>query len=692
MQTKTVTIRVQTLDGTWETIGVDRLRGVYPENDSYTADEWGSSKCSFDLHRDPGAIFPDLSAFTPIDVEIGGQLVWSGRVTETPIREGDRIFNVQGQGWQFHLDDDVFSWSYVHADLSDWKDQRTFPGTILTAYTTAYQMTADKLLNLMLPNGTVASTGTLGALTLDLGPGRTATTIEVAAKSGGNAGIRLMFRAGDTPDTGADEFLITSIPTTPTAATFNPTNPHRYWRLALFNNSGAPLNGGDDTWLQILSAQVFAINAYDSAVGADVLTGNSSLLTASTVVTDAIGRGTTLLSTDLTGIVASSFKFPEFALDGQRTPREVINAANAVEDRRAKIDVNRRIIFEAKPTSPRIEAGAWPGSVFDDASANSGDDIYNRAIVEGTGPDSSRVSFQRTQGQAAGATLETISTPAPGNPSFAVDASTWTPSSPSLITRNTTGGQFDTAPAGGRWDRAPTGTGIPVEVGDTLTETFTGTFKAGTLYVLNAWFGASGPMQGSGADITFGAAGDFVTGRWGDVGTPSVRQISWIPTVDHTSGVTLKIVTTARTTWLIDSLALFTSRPTLVDRRGFKRTHILPITNSLNQTLAERIGDVWLAAHRTTPLKGTAQIIGDKACRDITTGADTPPELLLTMTGDLLRLAHRVDPDTGGQGRDGRIAEVTYTPATDTATVAIDSRRTSHEALLERLAVVVGSR
>ena len=89
-------------------------------------------------------------------------------------------------------------------------------------------------------------------------------------------------------------------------------------------------------------------------------------------------------------------------------------------------------------------------------------------------------------------------------------------------------------------------------------------------------------------------------------------------------------------------------------------------------------------------MKGTVKITGDRATRDIQSGASIPPERLLRMTGDLLRLSHRVDPDTGGQGRDGRIAEVTYTPATDTAVVALDNRRTSHEALLERLAVVTG--
>ena len=125
-QTKQVTIRLQTLDGVWETVGSDRLRGVWPENDSYTADEKGPSKCSFELSRDPGAVFPDLVAWTPCEVEIGGELVWSGRVQERRPR-GRPVVNVQGRGWQFHLDDDMFSRVYIETRLQALTDAGRSP-------------------------------------------------------------------------------------------------------------------------------------------------------------------------------------------------------------------------------------------------------------------------------------------------------------------------------------------------------------------------------------------------------------------------------------------------------------------------------------------------------------------------------------------------------------------------------------
>src|SRR4051812_40536052 len=94
-----LSIRLETLDGQWETVGADRLRGIVPEHFTADADEWGSVTCGFQLRRDPGAIHPDLGAFTPCRVFIDGLKVWSGEVKETPSQDGDdQVINVAGRG------------------------------------------------------------------------------------------------------------------------------------------------------------------------------------------------------------------------------------------------------------------------------------------------------------------------------------------------------------------------------------------------------------------------------------------------------------------------------------------------------------------------------------------------------------------------------------------------------------------
>lgn len=232
-----------------------------------------------------------------------------------------------------------------------------------------------------------------------------------------------------------------------------------------------------------------------------------------------------------------------------------------------------------------------------------------------------------------------------------------------------------------------------MQAGDTLTETFTGTFVAGRSYQLTV------KLKGAAAGLYFGFSfgsgsgyGPRILIQYVSTTSFGTLVMSWTPSVT-TSGTTFSLGASdsVSTILYIDSLVLSTATPTLVDRRGFKRTHVLPIQNSLTTALGNQIGDVWLAAHRTTPLKGTVKVTGDGAVRHVLTGHSIPPEQLLLMTGDMIRLSHRIDPDTGGQTRDGRIAEVTWRPDDDAATVAIDSSRTSHEALLQRLAVVVGS-
>ncbi len=680
-QDKTVTIRMQTLDGVWETVGSDRLRGVWPENDTYKANDWGPSTCSFDLKRDPGRIFPDLSAFTPCEVEIGGVQVWDGRVRETPIREAERVVNVQGFGWQFHLDDDQYQRVYVHERLSDYRDTRTFLDAPLQSYIVSGVVNADRgVVQLAWPQGAAlpAADNRCG-ITLDLGQYSTAARIVVEWESSNNTGI--VFYAQSVNNVGpstsssvAFSFLLNSGASGTTAGTF--ATPNRY--VQLFLNSLGSTTAAADFWLKIRSVKVFTDAAYES--------GNVSVLKATDIIPDALDRATVLLSADRSGIDPDgtvTFGFPEFTLTEPRTPREVIAAANAVHGYVTQVAVGRRMIFKPKPSVPLIEIGAWPGSEFDDASANSAEDIYSRVIVSGTGPAGDTIRVEASQGAQSGVPLEVLGSPTPPNPSFATDATSWTASGGTL-TRTTTGGEFHSAPGGGKW--------VMSASAETLTTTFSGTFAAGTTYVLSfAVKTTDDEMFPSASFGDLNGSGDFATiYGLGNASGFTLCGIAWSPVSARTS-VSLSFTSTFVATLFVDSLQLFKATPTLADRRGFRRTHTLPIDNSLTPALGAKVSDVFLEAHKTTPLKGTVKIEGNQGCRGIRTGQGIPPERLLLMTEELLRLSHRTDPDTGGHGRDGRIAEVEYVRATDTAIVALDSQRTSHEALLKRLSVVVGN-
>src|SRR6266403_1763372 len=142
---KPITVRLQALDGVWEIPGVDRSLGVWAEDIATEGDGWGPSKASFNLRRSPIFIYPDISAFAPVEFETEAGVCWEGRVIETPSRDGDdTVINVQCEGWQYHCDDDVYERVYVHTRLADYRDSRTFLGAGLTQFTSIGKVTNDK--------------------------------------------------------------------------------------------------------------------------------------------------------------------------------------------------------------------------------------------------------------------------------------------------------------------------------------------------------------------------------------------------------------------------------------------------------------------------------------------------------------------------------------------------------------------
>lgn len=66
------------------------------------------------------------------------------------------------------------------------------------------------------------------------------------------------------------------------------------------------------------------------------------------------------------------------------------------------------------------------------------------------------------------------------------------------------------------------------------------------------------------------------------------------------------------------------------------------------------------------------------------------PAGLLLHVGRRIRFATLIDPDTGGIGRDGVIANVRYDDDATTAVVQIDNDYTAIDALLTRWGVLQG--
>ena len=697
MQAKDVVVRVQALDGTWETCGADRARGVVPENVQLVSDQWGSKTASFDLRRDPKATWPDISAFAPVEVEVGGRLVWSGRVAETPVRDStDSVINVQCEGWQAHLDDDLYERIYVHTNLSDYVDARSFPQADLSrSGTAAGQVQAgDGGLVLSFPQGTALTGGVsaYAAAVLDLGPNSLAKRVvfDAIAPSRTGTGSRFGFhcRLLNSPSMAETSFedvtaldLVSLSTSTATTSSGTVTTARRYVMFFLYHSGAASFTTAEDNTVRITNVQVFADTAYES--------GNVSILKADQVVKDALNRATLQLSTDQTSVAAGTFNIPELAPSEPKTPRQMWDAVNAFEDYQSKIDVLRRPIFRSKPTTPEVEVGSWSGMEFEDSSSNSGDDIYNRVTVTGSKADNSPLRVTRSQGDQPNPVLTVPTSPIASNPSFDTNTTGWTATN-STITRDT--GASDTSPAAGRWDN--TGASDVLNFDDQLSGTFTGTFTAGRTYVVSFRMKSSASAW---AYATFGTSTDYAMNLWVVPSTSaySTFSVTWTPRETVTSGVTLRFSDRSlffgwSAYYWLDTVTLYTSRTTLVDRRNFVRSKTIASSFTLTESAAQQLADKWLVSHKTSPFKGRAKLTGNQATREIKTGRNVPPEEMLLRTGELVRFGDRIDPDTGAAGRDGRLVEAQYNADADSVDITIDSSRAGFEALLERLGVVLG--
>ena len=677
---KAAVISVQQYDGAWQILGQDAARGIEPEIDDITVDEHGPKTAAFTLKRQPGAFWPDIRKYAKVLIEVAGVDVWGGRVSDTPVKDGtDTMMSVQCEGAQAHLDDDVYERKYIVTDLSAWQDRRSNLATVVGSggACASGQVSNDGGLTLMFAKDTTVAASDDCGVMLDMGPGQTAARIVYegtsSANNNGTPQCQFYLLAGPSPSGLDATVLVGPQALTTIGAGFGPTpvdlGGHRYVFLVLHWNAGGTV--GNDAWIKFSSIQVFADAAYES--------GNASTLTLDTITEDALDRASVLFDADRSLIEAPDdvFYIPEFSFTEPRTPRQAIEAGNAFEDMQYGVDHRWRPFLRNRPdvAAAEVEIGAWSASESEDQG--DGDDIYSRCIVKATGPDGSPIRAERTQAQQPGVTPEAVGSPAFRNPSFASNTTYWTAAGGSAITR--TGGSV------GQWDSGSSGA-LPTDA--TLDAELTGTFKAGQNYLISFTAQAVGALQLVSAVIvedTLRAVVPITVST-----SPGEISVSFTPLTTLTAATLRLTALTSSGYLLIDDGVVKTTRPTIVERAGFVRTKVVDASFMLTDAAGTRIADKYLGGHKTSPFKGRRTLAGPRSVRNSLTGQYEGLERLLLRYGQPLMDTSAIDPDTGLPGRAGRIATVSYKPATDTAVVELDNSRANFEQLLERIGLVVG--
>ncbi len=663
-------VRMRNASGAWEVTGRDRFPGVVPESVRYDFNDWGPDTASYVLRRQPGDADVDLDAFNDVEIEIGGTKVWDGRVRDNPSTGGSEFqIGVQCEGMQYHLDDDVYERAYAHTNMTEWRDHRSFLDALLTTYTTAPTVVSESggIVLGWAANDIVAASQAVG-VTLDLGPSEASWAKRVVVEwqhNAANAGFSFYPARGlHTINAVSFEDAISPIALTGTttgtsAGTF--TAARRYVHMFLWTGtvSGAL---GAEVWVRIKAVRVFSDTAYES--------GNASVLRSHHVVRDALSKGTAFISNS--GVVDTSFNVPEYASAGAHTPREHIQAINAYENRRTLVTLDRSFKYDAKPTRPTLVTA--PGAVFNDVGSSSSEAIHNKVIVEGEGPDGQPLRVIRYAARLPGATQLVPTEIAFTNPSADVNVTSWTQSTGSPA-RDTS--VFDSSPASIQMTSA----------GEFLFGTLTGTLLANAVYTITGKLRDTASSEGAIRVFTGGTTlgtvvMSFNTGTWTSftlVVTTTVPVVN--PSIQFsTSGGSFNV----------DTLSITRAAPTLVDKRGFLKSKILPIESRITELVGERFGDIFLTENLRTPVRGTLSAPAGGLQR-IGTAEPVPPAQIGYYIGEMVLLANEIDPDTGGVGRLGRLVGGSYAASEGRADLVIDSSRGNFQALLSRLAVITGN-
>lgn len=723
-------LRVQTVDGAWETLGVDRYPGVMPQDIAPSWNPKGPDALSFTMQRSPIFRHPDLDPFTPIEYMPDGRdtPTWSGFTVEAPAAPG--ALSVQARGWQYHGDDDVVRRLYVHEDLRAWIDVRQRPEATLSRIGTAAGtvQVGDAGIVIGWPKGvTVGGGAPVVGVMLDCGDDPAFWPAAVSIDFNKNtytalaANWRFNIRNNNSPDIAVNSVDYEDAYTQDNAvangdyrnqdATF--TTKRRYVAILFYYFGGGGVTGEDDLY-KVTGIRLFGKSAYR--------VNGQSVLLASDVLLDLFGMPATtpLLSTDRSLVASTALPLRHLTLTDE-TPMAAADRVNAYHNYRLKVDHFRRLIFQ--PQSDRAILAvdlSKAGAEFQDASLHSGQAIYNKVIVRGRSGSGADLRAVRYSGDVFTSRGLPLTSPAPLNPGFEVDVANWA-GGPGLTRVTTAGYPHSGAAAGqvtGLNNNIPPG---PSSFAEIQASIGSGTFKAGKTYRFDLWLYELGPnptaleIQTSGRVWTYYRlrAGVLSGTDYGDTtikkvlanGSQTMVSVTWTPTAD-TAGTSVKFGISGYrlqengTGWPwnglgFDDLGISLVTATAPDRRGFKRTYILDIPEPTDTDAMRALGDAFLAQHGYTPLRGALTITSDDAVsmiagkganfgtREAQGEAYVPLGDLGVYTGELILLRNLTDPDVGDFGRAGIIN--TVSKQGDAVTIALDNDRQNFQALLSRI-------
>jgi hypothetical protein len=682
------TVRVQAQDGRWETLGVDRFPGILPEGLEYTFSDWGPDSAAFTLKRDTGLDHPDLTEFTPLEVLVGGSTVWSGFVIDTPA-SGDDALAVNALGNHYYLDDDVYEPFYVYDSLQGYQDIRQHPDSPLTTHSANWRVEqGENGIIMTTPSGVPFIAGQAGGVMIDTGAAGRIKRVTIEYESSNNSGASAIYAIGtDLPNwtlgapAGREDYIsgIMNNASAGQIISATSTTAHRYLTIFHYCTASFTPGVGTDHWFRIKSVRIYSDVAFESGGSSALKAGGSTGLIA-----DALKRAP-MLDQSTAEIAATTLNLRDYSpgRDNElRTPRAVMEFANAFHGYRIRVGADRRLAFAAQANRASLSVNVGRGGAkFVDASTNSGREVYNRIL--GRGRTGSGLPVAAEFGPRSA--LDYALAPPVINGTFDANVTGWTAGPVTTLAWEAAGKrmmvQLSTAGA-----QTPS-----------FEQTLVGTFLKGVRYRLSADVELAPSTQFSLEVFNAFLGTGYAMVRWDSkfdvttvLGTP--REVAFTFPNDVTNPKIIGSVRTLQTGLPIgatlvrlDNIAVGRPTATAVDRRNYARSKVFTVGFPVDNVMLIGLTQAYAAINGRSSLKGTLEIPANDLVTSMVGGRPIAVPELGNYVGELVNLANLIDPDTGAVGRLGVVAGVSVRG--DAATLAIDNRRDSFEALLARMGV-----
>jgi len=668
-----LSIAVQPRDSGFVKLGTKHRYNVVPESIVYSGDasEYGCLNATFLLKINPEYQHYDLEHFTPVVITDGKVEVWSGRIISTPTEYGDTgIIHVECQGWGQHLKDDATDYEWVISDLSRFYNTANGPASVvLSNYQAQEAQINGSTIVLPCPQGSTIVQNRGCCATIDLGKNVKAKRAIAKVKSvtqPGTANFSVYLRISSSPDTFAvagTDAIQSDPPTTTSVLRNTATTAARYVHIFWFYGGPTTAAGADHS-IQVESLKIFMDSADES--------GDDSVLLASSAIIETLDLlCPTFFSSNRTKISTTSFYLPQFpGKPGFKYGSELIEAANAYHGYKFLLSPNAIPIpiFEPQDSVHSFVVGAQDDYKFSDPSRNDGRSVFSRVISEFTGTDGIP---DYSEAASTGATW------ARGNAAindggFEGSMTNW-----SFYTAGFAGLAANKSAV--HFQSGIYGMAIPVN--DILTGLISAA-KVNKRYRVSFYAKSVAASD----TIKFGSDGyPTPTGFLGDVNVAyksfNIVSSGWTlcqmeftnsaeftrspiqsTSIDFSVGGSTGVV-------YVDSFEVEEVMGNVVNRRGFQRTKLAPISSRSTSAYASGIAALELGNSNYPPLQGKLELAGTIRSAN---GDNVPVSRIPSAMGKIILLEQFKDPNTGAVGRKAPIKQAEYNEAENKVMIDLD--------------------